>query len=286
MMSFLAINWNPDPELIALGPIHIRYYGLLFVGAFIASYYVFLYVFKREKIPIPLLEKLTIYIALATLIGARLGHCLFYEPGHFLAHPLEIILPIKFQPEFKFIGYQGLASHGAAIGILTGIWLWCRKYKKNYLWLLDRIGIVVALSGTMIRIGNLMNSEIYGGETTLPWGFIFQRAGETLPCHPTQLYEALSYFAIFCLLFFIYRKKSEKIYRGFLFGLFLILLFSARFFIEFIKNTQVDFEACMLLNMGQLLSLPFIIAGIFLLWRSFRKKEGFFQQSEQVKCTR
>ncbi|MDR0296136.1 MAG: prolipoprotein diacylglyceryl transferase [Prevotellaceae bacterium] len=278
MTSFLAITWNPDPEIFSLGPIHVRYYGLLFVGAFIASYYVFLYVFKREKIPIFLLEKLTIYVALATLIGARLGHCFFYDLDYFLTHPLEIILPIKFQPEFKFVGFQGLASHGATIGILIGIWYWCRKHKKNYLWLLDRMGIVGAMSGTFVRLGNLMNSEIYGGETTLPWGFIFVRAGETQPHHPTQLYEAFSYFAIFCLLFFLYRKKSLKMHRGFLFGIFLILLFSARFFIEFIKNTQVDFEESMFFNMGQLLSLPFIIAGIFLLWRSFRKKESFFQQ--------
>ncbi|MCL2098743.1 MAG: prolipoprotein diacylglyceryl transferase [Bacteroidales bacterium] len=278
MMSFLSINWNVDPELFALGPIHIRYYGLMFVGAFIVSYYIYLHIFKREKIPIPLLEKLTITIALSILIGARLGHCLFYQPDHFLAHPLEIILPVKFSP-FRFIGYQGLASHGAAIGILIGIWHWCRKHKKNALWLLDRMGIVVAISGMMVRLGNLMNSEIYGGATNLPWGFVFQRAGETQACHPTQIYEALSYLAIFCLLFFLYKKKGEKLYRGFLFGLFLILLFSARFFIEFIKKTQVDFEDGMLLNMGQLLSIPFIIAGIFLLWRSFRKKENFFKSS-------
>ena len=282
MMSFLAINWNPDPELFALGPIHIRYYGLLFVLAFIASYYVFLYVFKREKVPVPLLDKLTVYVAIGMLIGMRLGHCLFYEPGYFLAHPLEIILPIKFQPEFKFMGFTGLASHGGAIGILTAIWFWCRKYKKNYFWMIDRIGIVSALSAIMIRLGNLMNSEIYGGATDLPWGFVFVRAGETMPHHPTQLYEALSYFFIFCLVFFLYRKKATKMYCGFLFGLFLILLFTARFFIEFVKNTQVDFENNMFLNMGQLLSIPFIIVGIYLVWRSFRKKENFFQQAHQL----
>ena len=273
--SFLAINWNPDPEFISWGFLHIRYYGLLFVGAFIASYYVLLHVFNREKIPVLLLEKLTIAIAIATLIGARLGHCFFYEPVYFLTHPLEIILPVKFDP-FRFIGYQGLASHGAAIGILIGIWYWCRKYKKNYLWLLDRIGIVVALSGMMIRLGNLMNSEIYGGKTDLPWGFVFQRSGESLPHHPTQLYEALAYLIIFCLLFFLYKKKGPQLHRGFLFGLFLVLLFSARFLIEFIKNPQELFEINMLLNMGQLLSLPFIIAGAVLLWRSCRRKESFF----------
>ncbi len=272
MTSFLAITWNPNPEFISWGPLHIRYYGLFFVGAFFASYYIFQYIFKREKVPLPLLDKLTINIAVATLIGARLGHCLFYEPGYFLTHPLEIILPMRFEPHFQFIGYQGLASHGAAIGILIGIWYWCRKHKQNYLWLLDRIGIVVALSGVMIRLGNLMNSEIYGNVTTLPWGFIFTRAGETLPHHPTQLYEAFSYLLIFCLLFMLYKRKGTQLPRGFLFGLFLILLFSARFFIEFIKQPQEAFEAGMRLNMGQLLSIPFILTGIGLLWWSHRKK--------------
>jgi prolipoprotein diacylglyceryl transferase len=273
MTSFLSIHWNPDPEFISLGFLHIRYYGMLFSLAFVVSYSIMLHIFKWEKIPRLLLERLAMTIVIATFIGARLGHCLFYEPGYYFSHPLEIILPVKFTPKFSFIGYQGLASHGAAIGILIGIWYWCRKNKKNALWLLDRMGIVAAISGTLIRLGNLMNSEIYGGETTLPWGFIFQRAGETQPCHPTQLYEAFSYLAIFYLLFFLYRKRSQKLYRGFLFGLFLVLLFSARFFIEFIKNTQVAFEEQLFLDMGQLLSLPFIIDGTVVMWWSIRKKE-------------
>ncbi len=272
MINFLSITWNPDPELIALGPIHLRYYGVLFVGAFIASYYVMLHIFKCEKIPVALLDKLTINIAVATLIGARLGHCLFYQPDYFLGHPLEMILPIQFTPHFRFIGYQGLASHGAAIGILIGIWYWCRKHKKPYLWLLDRIGIVIALAGVFIRIGNLMNSEIYGDATTLPWGFIFVQAGETLPHHPTQLYEALSYLVIFFVLYTLYKRKQTQLPRGFQFGLFLILLFSARFLIEFIKEPQVGFEASMALNMGQLLSLPFILAGAGLLVWSLRNR--------------
>jgi prolipoprotein diacylglyceryl transferase len=278
MMSFLAIYWNPDPEIFSLGPIHIRYYGLMFCCAFVSSFYIFQYIFKREKIP--MLETLSINIILGMFIGARLGHCLFYQPDYFLTHPLEMILPLRFQPSLEFIGYQGLASHGAAIGILIAIWYWCRKQKRNYMWLLDRIGIVVALSGMMVRFGNLMNCEIYGGETNLPWGFIFP--GKTVSHHPTQIYEALSYFAIFCLLFFLYGKKGQKLYRGFLFGLFLVLLFSARFFIEFIKETQVDFEESMFLNMGQLLSLPFIIAGIIILWQSFRKKENFYRSSSII----
>ncbi len=284
MTDFLTITWNPDPDLIAIGPIHIRYYGALFVAGFVAAYYVMLYVFKREKVPVALLDKLTINIAVATLIGARLGHCLFYQPDYFLAHPLEIILPVQFEPHFRFIGYQGLASHGAAIGILIGIWYWCRQTKKPYLWLLDRIGIVVALAGMFVRLGNLMNSEIYGDVTTLPWGFIFVHAGESLPHHPTQLYEALSYLLIFFLLFALYKKKTTTLPRGFLFGLFLILLFSARFFIEFIKEPQVGFEVGMTLNMGQLLSLPFVLAGAALLvWSLVQGKKV---QGEKVKGKR
>lgn len=260
--------------MISVGPIHVRYYGALFVGAFIASYYVMLHIFNKEKVPVALLDKLTINIAVATLIGARLGHCLFYQPGYFLAHPLEMLLPVQFEPHFRFIGYQGLASHGAAIGILIGIWYWCKNNKKDYLWLLDRIGIVVALAGMFIRLGNLMNSEIYGDVTTLPWGFIFVRAGETLPHHPTQLYEAGAYLLIFALLFFLYKRRAGTLPQGFLFGLFLILLFSARFLIEFIKEPQVGFEVGMTLNMGQWLSIPFVLAGIALLIWSLWQKSG------------
>ena len=171
-MQFLTITWNVDPELISIGPIHVRYYGALFVCAFIASYFLFLRMFKREKIPVPLLENLTVIVAISTFVGARLGHCLFYQPGYFLAHPLEIILPVQFSPYFKIIGYQVLASHGAAIGILIGLWYFCRKHKKNYIWVLDRIAIAIPLAGCLVRIGNLMNSEIYGDVTNLSWGFI------------------------------------------------------------------------------------------------------------------
>jgi prolipoprotein diacylglyceryl transferase len=221
--------------------------------------------FGREKIPMPLLEKLTIVVAVSTFVGARLGHCLFYQPEYFLVHPLEIILPVRFSPHFEFIGYQGLASHGAAIGIFTGLWYFSWKHKKNFVWLLDRIAIVVPLAGSLVRIGNLMNSEIYGDVTNLPWGFIFVRAGETLPHHPTQIYEALAYLALFVIVYLLYRYQLPKLRRGTLFGVFLIGLFTARFFIEFIKEPQVGFEATWVLNMGQLLSIPFILGGIGLL---------------------
>ncbi|MDR0738502.1 MAG: prolipoprotein diacylglyceryl transferase [Prevotellaceae bacterium] len=269
-MQFLTVTWNVDPELITIGPMHVRYYGALFVCAFVVSYFLFLRMFKREKLPVALLEQLTVIVGISTFVGARLGHCLFYQPGYFLAHPLEIILPVRFSPHFEIIGYQGLASHGAAFGILIGLWYFCRKHKKNYIWILDRIAIAIPLAGCMVRIGNLMNSEIYGDVTNLPWGFIFVRAGETQPHHPTQLYEALSYLALFFLLHYLYRRKLPALRRGTLFGIFLIGLFSARFFIEFIKEPQVGFEENMFLNMGQWLSVPFIVAGVTFLWWSLK----------------
>jgi prolipoprotein diacylglyceryl transferase len=212
-------------------------------------------IFKKEHIPQKMLDTLTTYMVIGTVVGARLGHCLFYEPAYYLANPLRILK----------VWEGGLASHGAAIGILISLYLFVRKVKKPYLWILDRIVIVVALAGFFIRMGNLMNSEIYGVQTSLPWGFIFVRWGETMPKHPTQIYEALSYLAIFFLLYSIYLRKGVKIKQGFLFGLFLIILFSVRFLIEFIKEPQVGFEEHMVLNMGQLLSIPFILTGIFLL---------------------
>ena len=224
-----------------------------------------------------MMDQLLIYIAVGTVIGARLGHCFFYEPDYFLKNPLEILKIWK----------GGLASHGAAIGIPLALWLYIRKYKLSFLWLIDRIVIVVALGGAFIRLGNLFNSEIYGLPTDLPWGFEFvrdkvydQNTGELLPtvaCHPTQLYEALSYILIFTLLFIFYRKRYMKVRDGFIFGVFLILLFTARFFIEFVKNDQVAFEAGMAFNMGQLLSLPFILVGIILLIWTARHPRYFSQ---------
>jgi prolipoprotein diacylglyceryl transferase len=208
-----------------------------------------------------MLDELLIYIAVGTVVGARLGHCFFYEPRYFLQNPLEILKIWK----------GGLASHGAAIGILLALLFYVLKYKVSFLYLIDRIVIVVALGGAFIRTGNLFNSEIYGDPTDLPWGFMFVRdklydsvTGELLPVvprHPTQIYEALSYLLIFAVLFIFYRKRYKKVRDGFIFGVFMIMLFTARFLIEFVKNDQVPFEAGMQLNMGQWLSLPFIFAG-------------------------
>ena len=256
------INWNIDPEIFGFWGLSIRYYGVLFASSFFFGYLIMQKIFKKEGLTIELLDNLTIYMALGTVIGARLGHCLFYQPEYYLRNPWEIL----------FIWHGGLASHGAAIGILLALYFFARKNKKPYLWILDRIVIVVALAGFFIRMGNLMNSEIYGIETNLPWGFIFVRDGQIVPKHPTQIYEALSYLLIFVVLFLIYRKKGVEIKQGFIFGLFLITLFTVRFLIEFIKEVQVDFESTMSLNMGQWLSIPFVITGVYLLINSQRKK--------------
>lgn len=258
------INWNVDPEIVGFWGLSIRYYGLLFASSFFFGYIIMQKMFKKEGLTIELLDKLTVYMAVGTVIGARLGHCLFYQPDYYLSNPWEIIK----------IWHGGLASHGAAVGILIAIYYFSKKHKKPYLWTMDRIVIVVALAGFLIRMGNLMNSEIYGNPTELPWGFIFIRNGEVLPKHPTQIYEALSYLIIFVLLYFIYNKKGAQLKQGLIFGLFLILLFTARFFIEFIKEVQVNFEQGMSLNMGQWLSIPFILIGFFLLYRSLKQQSA------------
>jgi prolipoprotein diacylglyceryl transferase len=266
MLTFLSVYWDANPEIFSLGPIHLRYYGVLLVSGFAMAYFVLRNVFRREHLPPSLFDNLAIVTVLSTIIGLRLGHCLFYQPEYFLTHPLEMILPVRFSPTFEIIGYQGLASHGGAIGILLGLFWWSRKHRIPYLWTLERIVIVVPLAGAFVRIGNLMNSEIYGGATTLPWGFIFARDNQITPHHPTQLYEAATYFLLFFIMWFLYTRKLPKLKRGMLFGILLICLFGARFAIEFIKNDQVAFEKDLLFNMGQLLSLPFIVAGIVFLW--------------------
>ena len=256
-MHLLIIPWDVNPEIFRIGSFAVRWYGLLFASSFLFGYIIMNRIFKNENLGEADLDRLTIYMAIGVVGGARLGHCLFYEPSYYLSHPVEILM----------IWHGGLASHGAAIGILIAVWLFAKKQKKDYLWALDRVAIVVALSGFFIRMGNLMNSEIYGVETTLPWGFVFLRNHEVAPKHPTQIYEGLAYLAIFVLLYTIYwRKKGEHI-QGLLISLICILVFTARFFIEFVKEDQVAFEATMKMNMGQLLSIPFILMGIAgLIW--------------------
>ena len=269
----LFIHWNVDPVIFNIGSFGLRWYSLGFLLAFLLGYYIMNKMFLREKVESKYLESLIIYMFVAVLVGARLGHCLFYEPNYFLTsdHWMEIFLPFNMKTG-QFTGYQGLASHGAAIAILIAIWLFYRKYKINVWWILDRLVIVIALGGAFIRLGNLFNSEIYGFETSLPWGFIFERNGETVPKHPTQLYESLSYFIIFTVCYLVYRKKDGKLHNGRLFGWWLIALFGMRFLIEFVKEEQVAFEKGMTLDMGQWLSIPFILAGILLIVLSHKGK--------------
>jgi phosphatidylglycerol:prolipoprotein diacylglycerol transferase len=270
------IKWDVRPQIVDLGFIELRWYSLLFLLGFILSYYILSKIFKKEGLSIELLDKLTFYMVISTIIGARFGHCLFYEPEVYLRHPLKIILPFegKIGVDFRFTGYQGLASHGGAIGILIGLYLYSRKFKRPYLWILDRIAIVTALAGSLIRLGNLFNSEIVGLPTDLPWGVKFMRLvprgtpiDQVQALHPAQMYESICYLIFFIILITIYYKKYPKLKPGFLIGLFFILVFSARFFIEFVKEDQVGFEAGMALNMGQILSIPFVIAGLILVFR-------------------
>ncbi|MDP4207522.1 MAG: prolipoprotein diacylglyceryl transferase [Bacteroidota bacterium] len=262
------IHWNVDPEIFHLGGLSVRWYGLLFAASFYFGYVLFTRFFKLEDVRLEVLDRLTVYMALGTVIGARLGHCLLYEPGYYLSNPLEILK----------IWHGGLASHGAAIGILVALYLFKKKENRTYFWTLDRIVITVALAGFFIRMGNLMNSEIYGVQTSLPWGFIFDREGETIAKHPTQIYEALSYLSIFLLLYWLYYHHKGKPKEGLLFGLFLILTFTMRFLIEFIKNPQVEFEKNMALDMGQWLSIPFVLAGAAIIYYIYRKSDKTAQQ--------
>jgi len=251
-----SISWSVDPILFDLGPLQVRYYGLLFATGFMLSFYIVSYFYKRAGIEVEEVDKLTIYTILGAVLGARFGHVFFYEWAYYKANLSEI----------PMVWHGGLASHGGAIGILIAIYFYSRKYHRNFLWTMDRIVVPTALTGALIRLGNLMNSEIYGTPTDLPWGFIFKNNGEVVPMHPTQLYEAFAYLVSFAILWFMYQKDEGKIPRGKLFGVFMILIFGVRFFIEFIKYHQSTLlPNDSVLNMGQLLSIPLVIAGVYFL---------------------
>ncbi|MCR5827980.1 MAG: prolipoprotein diacylglyceryl transferase [Bacteroidales bacterium] len=285
MADFLSVVWNVDPAIFTIGNYSLRFYSLLFVAGFPLGYWLFFKFYKRENVDVQLLEPLLYILLIGTIVGARLGHCLFYEPKFYLTHPIEILK----------VWQGGLASHGGILAILFCVIYYAHKYgRKNgfdAMWMFDRLAIAGSIAGCFIRCGNLFNSEIFGGPTDLPWGFKFPRSIEWttlygpsvyppdgLACHPTQIYEALSYLILGLVLLWLYWKKSDKLYRGTLFGIFFIVLFTMRFLIEFIKNDQVEFEASMQFNMGQLLSIPFIIAGVIILIWSFRKKLPFLRE--------
>jgi prolipoprotein diacylglyceryl transferase len=268
-MILNAVTWSPNPEIFeidipGLGTLAPRWYGLLFALGFVFGYIIMMRIFRKERIPLKVLDQLATYMIIATIIGARLGHVLFYEPAEYFKNPIEILMIWK----------GGLASHGAGIAIIIALIYFSRRNKKPFIWIFDRISIVVALAGAFIRTGNLMNSEIYGIPTSLPWGFKFVNTDPSLVAkHPTQIYEALAYLGTFIVLWLVYLKRNGRPRPGFLFAMFMILVFSFRFLIEFIKEPQVEFEVGMALNMGQLLSIPFILLGVGALIYIYRKKK-------------
>ncbi len=267
------IIWDVSPEIFSfgpfslgdfdIGPFSVRWYGLLFAASFVIGFQIMNWIFNLEKKSEKDLNDLVWYMILGTVIGARLGHCLFYNPVYYISNPLEILK----------IWQGGLASHGAAVGILLAMYFYSkRKVGQSFLWIMDRVVITVALAGSLIRLGNLFNSEIIGIPTDLPWAFVFSRVDD-IPRHPAQLYESIFYLISFFILFNIYRKKQSKTEKGAIFGLFLILIFGFRIFVEFLKENQTGFEQGMILNMGQFLSIPLVLLGIYLLYQIKVQKE-------------
>lgn len=269
LTDLLAIVWDVHPEAFTIPFIDwpVRWYGLLFVTGLLGAQYIMFHVFEAEGYDKRHVENLTIYVVLGTILGARLGHVFFYDASYYLSHPGEILMIWK----------GGLASHGGAIGILTAIWLFGRKYKFKFLWLMDRLVLAVCFTGACIRVGNLMNHEIIGIVTDVPWAFQFLRAYPPEmaldPRHPAQLYEAIYCLIILAIIYPIWKKKKAELSEGFLFGLFMVLLFTLRFLDEFLKVNQEAFEDSLPINMGQILSIPFVLAGIFLIVRSQKTKE-------------
>ena len=273
-MIGLYINWDVDSEIINIGGFPIKYYGLLFAAGLLLSMAILNKLYKTENLNDSAHEALFLYGIIGIFIGARLGHCFFYDFDYYSKNLIEIILPIKktITGDYKFVGFSGLASHGGTVGLLISLYLYSKKYKIKYLKILDLIAIVAPLGAAFIRLANLMNSEMIGNPTTMPWAFIFKRV-DTIPRHPAQLYEAIAYFIIFLLLFITYKTKNITIGNGFYFGLAITLIFSMRILIEFVKINQVAFEEGMKLNMGQILSIPFILIGLYFTIRNRRNKE-------------
>lgn len=272
----LYVTWNVDPELFTILGREIRWYGLLWVIGLIVAVFVVQRIFDKEELPEKWFDSLFIYMMVGIIAGARLGHCLFYEPAYYLANPIEILK----------VWEGGLASHGGVIGIIIAVWLYSKRVtKKSMLWTFDRVIVPTGFTAAFIRLGNLMNHEIYGGPTSQPWGFKFienlyaWKAGAapiySEPSHPTQIYEAIVYLIVFIVTMYLFWKTDAKKKQGFLIGIAMIIIFTSRFFIEFLKNVQVESELLMRDNtgliLGQWLSIPFVLWGVWLIWNSFRK---------------
>lgn len=301
MISLLTIHWNPDPEIFQVGSFSLRYYGLLWVIGIALAYFVVRQQYRDKQIAEEKFDPLLFYCFFGILIGARLGHCLFYQPDYYLNHFWEMILPIKFLPDggWKFTGYEGLASHGGTLGLIIALWIYCRKTNMHYMDVLDMIAVATPITACCIRLANLMNSEIIGKVSDMPWAFVFERV-DMQPRHPAQLYEAIAYFIFFLGMIYLYKRQhlqtnipnkgkirtdfsqkasspdAEKAgityHRGFFFGLCLTEIFVFRFFIEFLKENQVNFEDGMTFNMGQWLSVPFVIIGVYFMCFYGKKK--------------
>jgi phosphatidylglycerol---prolipoprotein diacylglyceryl transferase len=277
MISYII--WDIDPRIFA-GLEFLRWYGFCWTVGMILGYQVMRKIYKHEHLSQDDLDKLTPYVALGAIIGARFGHIVFYDPAYYLENPIEI-LPIQTEPAFQFTGLAGLASHGGVMGVLFALYLYSRKYKKDFLWTLDRLTIAGSLLGGFIRLGNLMNSEMIGTPTQVPWAVVFSRIDQ-VPRHPAQLYEALFYLAFFSILFLLWKSKKVETQKGFLFGLGVSSIFAQRFLMEFLKENQVTFEENLLLNMGQILSLPLIAIGILIMVWSFKKVSNNDKLMEQA----
>lgn len=285
----LYIHWNPDAVAINLGVIDVRWYSLCWLLGLIAVYLLMHRLFLQQRLKEEQFEPMFMYCFIGIIVGARLGHCLFYEPEYYLVHPVEMIFPIResmnperwtswlmwlptgnAQTHWVMTGYEGLASHGGTLGLMLALWFFARKVKLNFIHVLDNVGIVTPICAFAIRMGNLMNSEIIGRPTDVPWAFIFERV-DMQPRHPGQLYEALCYALFFFIGWFFYRKYPKRVGTGFFFGLCLFLIFVSRILIEYTKENQVDFENGMLLNMGQILSIPFVLLGAWCMWKGAKK---------------
>ena len=271
MQLFCSVTWSADPVIFDIGFFSLRWYALMFiVGFYIGSKLMEVY-YKHDGVNPEKVYTLFLYCFIGTIIGARLGHCLFYDPGYYLANPIEMLKTWK----------GGLASHGGTLGVFLAVLVYARRDHRSALWVLDRLGIAVAPVAALIRVGNLFNHEIYGHVTSMPWGFRFienvgawSRGAEpvyTEPCHPTQIYEALCYLAVFAINAYLYYKTDARNRRGLLLGVFFTGVFGSRFLIEYVKNEQVPFEKGMILDMGQILSIPFIVGGIWLIVRAMRR---------------
>lgn len=264
------IHWNPDIIAFSIGSLEVRWYSLLWAVGLAAAYAIVFRLYRRQGIPQEKFDPLFFYCFIGILAGARLGHCLFYEPGYFLTHPVEMFLPVRHTIEgWKWTGYSGLASHGGTLGLILALWLYVRHTKVNLMRVLDNIAIATPLTACCIRLGNLMNSEIVGKPTGTDYGFVFERLGESFPRHPGQLYEAAAYFVFFLVGLWLYRRYRERVGTGFFFGWCLTSIFAFRFGVEFFKDVQESWEVSMVsaigLNQGQLLSIPFVALGIYCL---------------------